>query len=139
MDKVILDASVVIKWFFNEEGSNQADLYLERLKNQQITIVITPLLYYEVGNTLISKKVQKDDSDKIVRQLYSLPFEMKEVDPILFRQIIDIANSFNITFYDASYVTLMRNINCEFVTADKKLFEKVHKSFAKVKLLSSLI
>ncbi|MBI2315043.1 type II toxin-antitoxin system VapC family toxin [Candidatus Daviesbacteria bacterium] len=73
MDKNILDVSVIIKWFIKEEGSNQADLYLERLSREEIVIIIPQLLYYEVGNTLIFKKIQKDDSDEIAKKLYSLP------------------------------------------------------------------
>ena len=135
MDKSILDASVVIKWFFPEEGSDKADLYLEKLKKRKITIIVPELLFYEVGNTLLSKKVQADDSDKIAKQLLALPFEKKQMDSTYFKKIIHNAGTFGLTFYDAAYITLLQNQNCGFVTADRKLFEKVRKNFRGVKLL----
>lgn len=135
MDKNILDASVIIKWFIKEEGNEQADFYLERLNNQEIAIVIPQLLYYEVGNTLIFKKIQKNDSDEIARKLYSLPLEVKQIGSVIFREITRIAETFGITFYDAVYVTLMTKERCEFITADRKLFQKVNKTFSGIKLL----
>lgn len=135
MDKNILDASVIIKWFTKEEGSDQADLYLERLSKEEITIIIPHLLYYEIGNILIFKKIQQDDSNEIAKKLYSLPFEVKQIDLASFKGIMHIAKTFSITFYDATYIALMNKEQCEFVTADRKLFQKVSKAFSGIKLL----
>lgn len=126
----------MIKWFFQEEGSDRADLYLEKLSKRKIIISIPELLFYEVGNTLINKKVQVNDSDNITRQLLSLPFEKKQMDSAYFKKIVHNAGTFGLTFYDAAYLALMQEERCEFVTADRKLFEKVHKNFKGVKLLS---
>ncbi|MBI2086207.1 type II toxin-antitoxin system VapC family toxin [Candidatus Daviesbacteria bacterium] len=135
MDKNILDASVVIKWFFLEEGSNRADLYLEKLRKREVVIIVPELLFYEVGNTLRSKKVQENDSDKIAKQLLGLPFEKKQMDTVYFKKIMHNVGTFDLTFYDAAYITLMQEEHCEFVTADRKLFETVHKTFTGIKLL----
>ncbi len=135
MDKSILDASVIIKWFIKEEGSNQADLYLERLSKREIVIIVPELLFYEVGNTLTSYKVQEDHSNYIAKKLYALPFEIKQIDFTYFRKIMHNAKTFGISFYDAAYITLMEEEHCEFITADRKLFQKVNKTFSGIKLL----
>lgn len=136
MARNILDASVVIKWFLPEEDSDKADLYLETLRKREITIIVPELLFYEVGNTLRSNKVQGNDSDKIAEQLLALPFEKKQMDCAYFKKTTCNAGTFGLTFYDAAYVTLMQEERCEFVTADRKLFDKVHKHFKGIKLLS---
>lgn len=136
MELSILDASVVIKWFIKEEGSDLADLYLERLGNHDIKIIIPQLLFFEIGNILISRKVSEDESDYIAKKLYSLPFEQKQIDLQYFNAIILIAKTFGISFYDGAYIALMQEKNCEFITADRKLFQKVQKAFSGAKLLS---
>lgn len=137
MDKNILDASVVIKWFFQEAGSDSADFYLEKLSKRELVICVPELLFYEVGNTLISKGVSINDSDSIAKELLTLPFKKRGMDSKFFTKIVQNAKTFNLTFYDASYVTLTQEERCGFITADKKLFEKIHKKFKRVRLLSN--
>ena len=52
-----------------------------------------------------------------------------------FRKIFQNAKEYSLTFYDASYVTLMQKENCEFITVDSKLYRKINKKFALIKLL----
>ena len=51
---------------------------------------------------------------------------------------IDMAFLFDITFYDAYFIALAKELDYNFVTADEKLFDKIKKlKFAK--LLKNLI
>ncbi len=48
----VLDASVIIKWFVDEDGSKTARTLLTGHINGQYTIVEPDLLIYEVSNVL---------------------------------------------------------------------------------------
>ena len=47
---------------------------------------------------------------------------------------ITLSERYRITLYDAAYLELARRLKCEFVTFDKKLYEKV-KGLKEVKLI----
>lgn len=132
----ILDASVIIKWFIDEPDSNQALAYLNTFQNGRITIIAPSLLFYELGNILVSKKVAVDMVGEVMTMLLNLGLESEDIGLRWFRRIYQNAAEYSITFYDAAYITLLQKENCQFITADKKLFEKVHKIFSGIKLLS---
>lgn len=135
MEKIILDASVVIKWFTKEEDSDKAIVYLKSFYNNEIAILVPSLLFYELGNILIQKKGSKNKADEIMKTLQDLQLDIKDVGLEWLRKIYENSLDYSISFYDAAYVTLMQNRNYEFITADKKLYEKVKSKFAKIKLL----
>jgi predicted nucleic acid-binding protein len=135
MEKVILDASVVIKWFTKEDGSDKAGAYLDSFYNNKIIILVPSLIFYELGNTLIKKKSSENEISEITKKLHNLQLEIKDIGLEWFRKIYENSLDYSLSFYDAAYITLMQNKNCIFVTADKKLYEKTKKKFSKIRLL----
>lgn len=139
MDKSILDASVVIKWFVKEQDRDKAITYLTAFHNNEVALIVPSLLFYELGNVLIKKKATMSLINEIMvkfQQLNLLGLEIQDIGLLSFRQIYQNSIEYSLTFYDAAYITLMQKENCRFVTADGKLFQKVQKAFAGVKLLS---
>src|SRR3989338_8395492 len=115
----VLDASVIVKWFSEEEGSERAFVYLEEYKNKLFSILIPTLLYYELGNILLTKRNSKDQVSNIMRTMQALHLTIENIGEESFRKVFENASDYQITFYDAAYVTLMQKKNCEFITADK--------------------
>jgi predicted nucleic acid-binding protein len=134
MEKVF-DASVVIKWFFNEEGSDSAITYLQDYGKKRFPIIVPTLLYYELGNILLAKKATKDQVDKIMASLLGLNLTNVDIGHDAFKKVFENAQDLKVTYYDASYVTLMQKYDCELITADKKLYEKIKNKFSQVRLL----
>lgn len=134
IDKV-LDASVIVKWFIDEGGSDRAERYLNGYRDRKFTIIIPSLLFYELGNILLAKKATTDQVGQIMQHLHALDLTKVDIGYEAFRKIFQNADELKITYYDASYLTLMQKQNCEFITADKKLFQKIKKRFASVSLL----
>ena len=135
MAKNILDVSVILKWFTKEEDSDKAIAYLKAFQNNDTIIIVPSLLFYELGNAFIRKKESQYFIADIGLKLQNLQLEVRDAGLLLFRKIYQNALDYSLTFYDASYLTLMQEENCEFITADKKLYDKVKKKFALVKLL----
>ncbi len=123
--KIVIDASIVVKWFLEEEYSSES----LQLRNDYVrgffTIAAPSLLKYEVLNALRYSGVYgigelKDLGvalDKYGFELYELEGELKELT-------IETALKSNTTIYDASYIALARLLNTILYTADKELLEK---------------
>lgn len=138
MEKSILDVSVIIKWFVQEEDSDKALVFLNSLKNNKVNIIVPTLLFYELGNVLISKNISVDIVGEIIAMLQNLSLEIQDIGLASFRKIYQNSVEYSITFYDAAYITLLQKEDCLFITADRKLFQKVNKVFLGAKLLSDL-
>jgi predicted nucleic acid-binding protein len=133
---IVLDASVVLKWIFDDEDGGER---ASRLKDAHVagqTIVAVPdLLFYEIGNVLATKTRL---SEAAIAEAFSFlwDFSLERFDLGLeeFQGGLVLSRKYKITLYDAAYVELSRRLKCTFVTADRKLYEKV-KSIKSVELL----
>jgi len=122
---IVLDASVVLKWIFDDEvGAEPA----ARLKNAHVA-------GHEIGNVLATKTRL---SEAAIAEAFSLlwDFSLERFDLGLeeFQGGLVLSRKYKITLYDAAYVELSRRLKCTFVTADRKLYGKV-KSIKSIELL----
>ena len=138
---LVLDASVIAKWFFEEEESDLALDLLEKHKSEDNKINAPILLLFEFGNTFRNKFKEDIDTKTEFNQDISdlLRTEVNFIDPNeeSLKQTYVIASKCQITFYDATYVALAQNLKCNFVTADKKLYAAT-KQLKFVKLLKTI-
>lgn len=133
--KTIIDASVGVKWFFKEEDWEKADKILDKSQNGTIQLIVPELFFYEVGNVLLNKKESYEKITDIAQQLQAINFSVRNIGSRSFYATAKIAKAFSLSFYDALYIILMQEERAEFITADKKLFDKVHKKLPLIKLL----
>ena len=133
---IVLDASVVLKWIFDDEdGSERA----ARVKYAHVTgheiVAVPDLLFYEIGNVLTT---QTRLTEAAIAEAFALlwKFSLERFDLGLeeFESGLALSRKYKMTLYDAAYVELSRRLKCPFVTADRKLYEKV-KSIRSVELL----
>ena len=125
---IVMDASVCIKWFsgLKEENVDQATKLRSDFFYKRISIIAPDLLMYEVTNALSYNP--KFTSGNVIDAFNSLnSMQIKIIKPI--PQVMEIAINIrykkNISIYDSVYMALSRFINVQFITADKKLYEKV--------------
>ncbi len=133
---IVCDASVILKWIFDEEaGGDRAG----RLKESHVVgneiIAVPDLLFYEVANVLVTKTRL---SEAAVNEAFSLlwDFQLERFDFGLeeFMGGLALSRKYKITLYDAAYLELARRLKCSFVTADNRLYEKT-KTFKMVERL----
>jgi predicted nucleic acid-binding protein len=131
-EKVVVDASVVAKWFLEEVHSEKAmDIRLDYI-NGLVDLVAPDLLPYEVLNALrYDPDFGKADLEKVATaiedyQLLLVPLKTGAVD---------MAYEYGISIYDASYLALAKEMGVELYTADEKLLDKVS-DFKQAKHLS---
>ncbi len=137
---VVLDSSVIAKWYF-EEGAEEGILSI-KLRNQhiqnQITIFAPTFLLLELGNIFLNKKIASQQFfDENVPQLLDFGIKFTEIQKTLLQKSFTLAQKYKITFYDATYVALAQTLDCQFITADKKLAD-ITKNLKFVKLLSPI-
>lgn len=133
---IVLDASVALKWIFrDEEGEDRAARYRDRHISGEEVIAVPELFFYEIGNVLaIKTSLDSKTASKAFSLLWNFDLEVFSLGGEEFLGSLALSRKFQITLYDASYIELAKKLECDFVTFDKKLFEKV-KGLKRVTLL----
>ena len=81
---IVVDASVVVKWFHQEEDTSLAEIVRDRLINEKESVVIPNLLFYEVANVLVYKAKGKLKSIlSAVDILFTLPWRFPNALPVM--------------------------------------------------------
>jgi len=125
---IILDSSVVAKWFFPaEEDSKIAIVIKDLFVSKNISISAPLLLCYEINNLIRtavkSLRINKD----LAKDAYQGFLELDIVyysSTELMGSTLDKAIMFDISSYDAAYIALSEYLNIPFYTADRKLLQK---------------
>jgi len=102
MEKVVADASVIVKWFVDEIYSDNTRNLRNAFINGSIEIIL------------------------IARALALYGFRLFPLSKNLAEKTAEIAMEKNITVYDAAYVALAEEQKARLFTADEKLIKKVN-------------
>ena len=139
---IVLDASVVLKWFVDEEDSDQALRLREEFYTGEREIVIPDLLLFEVANALrYNPSFTAEEIKEAVKTLFDIEIEIITPTSSLLSKTIELAKDFDVTCYDAAYLALAEELGFEFITADARFYRKVGKKVkpeAPIKLLADL-
>ena len=122
---LVLDASVIIKWFKQEIYTEIATKIKDDFVNGIHEIVVPDLILYEITNGMRYDK--KFDANLIKESLDNLlKMEIDIVIPSkdLISRAIEISYSSNVTIYDAIYIALAELNDAIFITADETLYKK---------------
>jgi predicted nucleic acid-binding protein len=133
---LVLDTSVILKWYKEEEYTEIAVKLKRDLVEGLNSVIVPDLILYEMANVL--RFTEGFNKDLIKKSLESfIDLEVDIVIPTI--EIIDLAvklsYDYKIAVYDAVFIALAKLVNGIFVTADKKLYEKV-KELKFVKFIS---
>ena len=135
---VCLDASVVARWVFPEEGWEQAVALYFALLGADVSLVApehfsierVSVIRHKVGRGL----VDGDEAAQALGYLFSMDVRLVPVAPLASR-ILEIANALNEDAWDAAYIAIAEAEGCDFWTADKALATRAKPLFPFVKLL----
>jgi len=131
--KFIVDTSVTVKLFLEEEGADLADKVFEQAKDGEILLFAPTLTSYEVLNTLVKEKIPNEEIQEHLLMLkdyteakiinlvdYSETLALKTLEIAT----IDTKGKRHISSYDAMFHALAVLQQGIFLTADKKHYEK---------------
>ena len=128
---LVMDASVLIKFYVPEILSDRAERLLAKLEKKDIDLLAPDLIYPEAGNILWKKQRLKEltrsEVEEITDAILSLPLKIESSQPLL-PLALDIAVAYGITVYDAVYVSLAKVYETTMMTADRKLVDVLAKT-----------
>ena len=123
--KIVVDASVVAKWYLIEEYSDNAIKLRNDYVRGLVQIIVPSLLEYEVLNALRYSGVYNlDELKKIGSSLNKYGFITYDLENDIKDLVIKFALKEDITIYDASYIALALKFNTLLYTADQELVTK---------------
>lgn len=121
--RVVVDTSVIVKWLSQDKEAHldQADKLLQDALEGKIELLAPELSKYEVGNTLLlSKKLSTKQGHTVLAQLYTLPIDFITESDDLSKETYGIACNLEITYYDASFLSLAKKYGASLVTENVK-------------------
>jgi predicted nucleic acid-binding protein len=117
----VVDASVVLKWLLTEP-SEEAEELLETHLNGSDPLVAPELLYYEIGNVLVTKtKLSAQETSDVFGYFMDLHIEAYSLGADEYKATIDLAHRYKLSVYDAAYLGLAMALDTRLVTADRRL------------------
>jgi predicted nucleic acid-binding protein len=139
MKKIVIDACVFSKQFIKEDDSKLAIDFFDHIVKQKFQILAPHLYSYEILSTAMRNKINYIEVQKILDKyekrfitLYKTNSEiLKTVDKIL---STGHKKSGFPSFYDSIYHAIAMVEDCDFITTDKKHYEKT-KNLGNIRLL----
>ena len=134
----VIDAGVVVKWFIPEVDSDIAHQLLERYLQGVDTAVAPDLLIAECGNVLWRRCRQGDitpeEATESLADLLTLQVPLVPATSLV-QSALQLALQYQRTLYDALYLTLAQERNCDLITADERFFNALRAQFPQLQLL----
>lgn len=124
MSDLVLDASLTLQWFLEDEAGREYGLsVLASLSTKRAAVPI--LWFYEVGNGLLMahrrKRITLDKIDGFLARLKALPIDAAEQVPSEILDLPSLAQKHSLTNYDAAYLALAMRLNLPLATTDTDL------------------
>jgi predicted nucleic acid-binding protein len=133
---IVVDSSVVLKWIFDEEDAHERAIkYRQMHIFGEETIAVPSLFFYETANSLATKtKLNNSEAADFFLTFWNFGLEVFDFGLEEFLSAIALSRQYKISLYDAAYIELAKRLNCNFITADRNLYEKT-KGIKAVELL----
>lgn len=122
----LLDSSVLVKWFLEEEGCAKARLFQTRFLEGEYSLAYAELSLYDVANALLySQQFQPQEIAQAVTALSRIGMQHFSHDSVALQQAIKLSVDLGVAIYDAYLVALAERYGLIFVTADRRLWRRL--------------
>ena len=128
MEKVVVDASVILKWILDGDKESDKDRAMALLKDWgdgRVQLYAPSLWQFEVGNFL-GRELPSEAEEKM-SLLADLHIGTVPLNDSIYRRCFAWMNGKKITFYDAVYLSAAFEIQAMLVTADEAFIKKMEK------------
>ena len=119
-----------MKWFVDEDGSEEALRIRRRYIDGEAEIVAPELIVFEALNALRFKGLfTAQEVKRISEALDAYAFDLRSLGGQYAAHSLDVAYENDLTLYDASYVSLAILEGAQMYTAERKLIGKLHEPY----------
>lgn len=123
----VVDASVALKWFVEEEGRGAALTVLEEIKTNPTGFVVPELFFNEMLSIFCRLEPNENKVMRYLTLLEELGWERISNGRELLRKATTWAVTYKITGYDAIYVATAILMNGVWLTSDSQAHHKITK------------
>ena len=137
--KLVVDASVGLKWVLPEADSGRASRLRDEFRYQTRELIAPDIFPIECGHSL-SKKQRQGLISNAMTLWDQLILDAPVLHPSLplMSRALEIALRAKIGVHDCLYVALAEREGCGLVTSDEKLIKNLQADFPFIVLLSAL-
>ena len=133
----VLDASVALKWQFeDEEATGAATALLEDFVEGKIELIAPTLFPYEIlsaVNVAINRKrIGEAAGYRAINYIISLGIELRSFDDLI-EPTFQMARHYRLSPYDCAYMALAEKEKCDLLTGDSRLFNAIMNQLAWVR------
>ena len=126
----VLDASVAVRWFLDDERSTEADAVLARIAGDG---VLVPAIWpYETTNALLAaqrrNRISRGDVATALEFMQNLPVSIEPASALHAERAWNVALARSLTVYDAAYLDLASRHILPLATFDDALRRAARKS-----------
>jgi predicted nucleic acid-binding protein len=90
-----------------------------------LDVHVPALLLYEIGNVLLLKtRLGTTGLDDAMDHLEDIPLTVAPPATPLLKRAARLGRELGLTFYDASFIALAVVLDCPFITADRRLYDR---------------
>jgi predicted nucleic acid-binding protein len=120
----VLDASLTLQWFLEDEANREYSLAVLATLSKKRALV--PLLwFYEVGNGLMMatrrKRITLEQMDEFLTRLKGLPIDAIQQSTSEILDLPAVARIHSLTNYYAAYLALALRLGLQLATTDSNL------------------
>ena len=140
MKTLVIDANIFVKPFLQEEDSEKAREFLSVCLENDINLLVPSLFQYEAFSVLRKKGIGYSLAKRTLLKFLNVNLKVVEFDLDIAEKAFEISSKGHKktgfpTFYDSSYHALAMLNDCDFITADRRHYEKT-KELGHIRLLS---
>lgn len=133
IDYYVVDASFLLSFLFPDENNSQVEKILDGVYSGKVKLIAPLLLPFEIFNgfwtAFIKGRVSENIIENLSEQFFNLNITFIEIN---YLEVLKLASSKELTFYDASYLYLSQAHNLPLLSLDKHL----QKTYIDPKLLA---
>lgn len=140
--KLVLDASVIAKWLFDEIDSDKARALYSKARANRVSLIAPQILAAEIGSVLfvrVRRQLLEAGEATLLYSRFELACPALHDISSLMPAALRLALQHRHSVYDSLYVALAGKERCDLVTADEKLHRAYGRSIPFVRLLREWI
>jgi predicted nucleic acid-binding protein len=127
LSRLVVDASVAVKWFLPEAHSEAA----RALLGAGHELIAPELIYAELGSALLKRVRKGEIEEAVAAEIFSLArglrMDIHPMEPLL-EATLRISATHRQTFYDSLYLALALGRDARLITADRPFYDAIRAS-----------
>lgn len=127
MERVVVDASVAVKWFVAERDTDRALRLRDSYLSGGLELVAPSLIYYEAANALRFHPYYGLTETELLKAITALRNMQIAIEPTTetWHKAFEVSKSEGIAVYDAIYIATSMTLDAKLVTSDRVLIERL--------------